>query len=96
VRLVLHVDGGPRVRLPAGRARPVEVAQVVEAFVGAPAEHPARMVEGGRPVHEAIGAERAGGAVLQPRVLPIGHPFDYADTATGALSDPDSRDRPAG
>ena len=77
------------VGLPSVGARALEMAQVVEALVGAPAEHAAGVVEGGRPVHESVGAERAGGTVLQARVLPVRHPFDYAGPSWGMLSDLD-------
>src|SRR5690349_11105246 len=72
------MDGGAIVRLPAGRAGPVEMPQVVEALVGAPPQHAAGVVKGGSPVHESVGPESAGRAVLEPRILPVGHDGDYA------------------
>src|SRR5215211_2028361 len=66
---------GPVVGLPAVRAGPVEMAQVVEALIRAPPLHPARKVEDGVPVHPLVRAEVTGRLVLESRVLPLRHRF---------------------
>src|SRR2546429_7028329 len=73
VRLA-HVQGGTVVHLPAVGTGAVEVAQVVEALVGAPTLGATGEAERGVPVHELVHAEAAGGPVLQPGVLPYRHP----------------------
>ena len=55
------------------RTGAVEVLQVVEALVGAPALYAAGVVEGGGEVHGLVVAEATGRYVLEARVLPFGH-----------------------
>ena len=76
--LIGYVNGATIVGLPAGRAGPVEVAQVVEALVGAPPLHATGVVERRIPVHEFVRAEGPGRPVLKPRILPGRHDVDYA------------------
>src|SRR3954468_16419119 len=68
-----HQHGLPVVGLPSVGPGAVEVTQVVEPLVGAPAGGATGVVEHRIPVHVAVRSEVTGRPVLESRVLPLRH-----------------------